>query len=107
MIWMSNNDVEVTAEKYGIKILEANCESAKAQNKQLPTSSYLVTYLDMIPGGSSYSKHYDIAMGKRVDIFDCYYDKLGKDSSRLLRIEWTAGTVNPKLFDSKSYLKQG
>lgn len=103
---MSNNDIEVTAEKYGIRILEANCEISKAQNKALPTNSYLITYLDMIPGGGSYSKHYDIATGKRVDIFDCYYDKLGKDSRRLLGIEWTDGAVNPKLFCAKSYLKQ-
>ena len=106
MIWTSNNEVQTTAEKYDIKILEANCEPSKAQNKQLPTNSYLVTYLDMNPGASQYSHHYDIVTGKRVDIFDCYYDKLGKDSRRLLSIEWTDGTVNPKFFCAKSYLKQ-
>lgn len=107
MIWTSNNEVQTTADKYDIKILEANCEISKAQNKQLPTNSYLVTYLDMNPGGSSYSHHYDIATGKTVDIFDCYYDKLGKDSKRLLSIEWTDGTINPKFFSAKSYLQQG
>ena len=76
MIWTSNNEVQTTAEKYDIKILEANCDPSKAQNKQLPTNSYLVTYLDMNPGASQYSQHYDIVTGKRVDIFDCYYERV-------------------------------
>ena len=103
MIWTSNNEVQTTAEKYDIKILEANCDPSKAQNKQLPTNSYLVTYLDMNPGASQYSQHYDIVTGKRVDIFDCYYDKLGKN--KLKANGWTKGNVAPGLFDKAKYLK--
>ena len=38
----------------------------------------------------------DLCRGKRVDVFDLYYDKFGKGS--LIRIEWAYGQVSPKLW---------
>ena len=49
-----------------------------------------------------YEDHYDIVMGTKVNIFDCYYDKIGK---RLKSIGYTGGSVNPSQFDTKAYLK--
>lgn len=96
--WSSNDEVCRAADKYGIRILEVACEISKAKNPSLPTNSYVVQY------SFEDANYIDIVQGKRSDIFDCYYDKLGK--GHLQSIYWTDGRTNPKLFDSKAYLKQ-
>tara|TARA_B100000927_G_scaffold269303_1_gene244657 strand:- start:355 stop:672 length:318 start_codon:yes stop_codon:yes gene_type:complete len=102
MIWESNDEVAQVKDKYSLTILNAGCSLQDAQNKKLPTNSYLVTYLDMKKGSEHYEDHYDIVMGTKVNIFDCYHDKIGK---RLKAIGYTGGSVNPSQFDTKAYLK--
>ena len=103
MIWESNEEVNQTATKYSINILHTNCPRDTANSKKLPTNACLVVYSDMKKGEEHFSDHYDIVMGSKVDIFNCYYDKIGK---RLKSIGFTGGSVNPSQFDSKTYLKK-
>jgi|TARA_B100001996_G_scaffold190305_1_gene145545 hypothetical protein len=103
MIWDSNDAVAEAKDKYRVTVLHVACDLQQAQDKKLPTSSSLVHYLDMKKGEEHYDDHYDIVMGNKVDIFDCYYDKLG--SKRLKAIGFTGGTISPGNFDTRAYLK--
>lgn len=103
MIWESNDEVGKVKDKYSLTVLHVGCTRKEAENKKLPTNSYLVHYLDMKKGSEHYEDHYDVVMGTKVNIFDCYYDKIG---SRLKSIGFTGGSVNPSQFDTKAYLKK-
>ena len=103
MIWESNEEVNQTATKYSINILHTNCPRDTANSKKLPTNACLVVYADMKKGEEHFSDHYDIVMGSKVDIFNCYYDKLGKN--KLKAIGWTKGNVAPGNFSKTAYLK--
>ena len=95
-VWGKNQDVIDKSEKYGIIVLEIDCERSVAKNTKLPRNSYLVTYM------TDGVEHNDIIIGLKTNIFDCYYDSLGKGS--LQSIEYTNGNVTAKLFDAKKYI---
>jgi len=105
MIWASNDEVQDTAAQYSITILNIACKIEASRDKKLPTNALLVHYLDLEKDGEHLVDTYDIVMGSKVDTFDCYYDKLGKN--KLKAIGFCGGTVRPQQFDSKSYLKSG
>jgi hypothetical protein len=88
--------------KYNCKVFRHDCSPSDAEDKSLPTNSYLVKYV--IEG---YIK-YDIAIShKRVEIFDYYYDLLKDDeNSEILSIEWTSGRINPRLWNNPNDKKQ-
>jgi len=70
-------------------IIQKNCEKVDAKNKNLPRDSYIVTY------ENKQQVSYDIVQSSsKVEIFDHYYDEYGK----VLAIEWTEGTINPKVY---------
>ena len=72
----------------GINIIHVNCDPSAADDRSLPRDSYLVTY------GDNDEQKCDIVQGLRSDIFDQYWDKY-----RDVRgMEWTEGTVNPKMW---------
>jgi len=102
MIWESNDEIAQAKDKYTITVLHAACDPSLAQSRKLPTNACIVHYLDMKKGEEHYSDHYDIVMGGKVNIFDCYYDKLG--SKHLKDIGFCGGTVSPGNFDTKAYL---
>ena len=86
-------EVDKKDEVTNVKILHEKCERSKAQDKKLPTDSYLVTYK------VENEVKYDISRaGCLVDVFDYYYDTYGKDS--VMGITWSGGVVNPKTFDN-------
>lgn len=91
-VW-SNQDRETSRSRYGCEILHENCMKQDAKNKQLPLDSYLVTYV--IDGNVCYDI---VKTSKKVGIFDMYYDKFG---NCLKSIEWTDGTVSPRLWGYK------
>ena len=95
-VWASNDDIPKKEEHYNIGLLEANCDLKLAQNKKLPRNSYVVTYT------ANGVLHNDIVVGDKTNIFDCYYDALGKGS--IQSINYTDGQVTAKLFDKKKYL---
>ena len=80
-VWAKNDDVPEKQDKYGIVVLEIDCDKKLADNPKLPRNSYIVTYM------TDGVEHHDIIIGLKVNIFDCYYDSLGKGS--LKSIEYT------------------
>lgn len=65
-------------------VIHKNCDKNLAKDKSLPKNSYIIEYRidDELT--------YDIIMGNSiVEIFDFYYDQLGKDS--IVSILWTEG----------------
>ena len=50
MIWESNDEVGKVKDKYSLIVLHVACTPKEANNKKLPTNSYLVNYLDMKKG---------------------------------------------------------
>lgn len=80
-----------------IKIVHENCDPEKADDKTLPYTAYLVTYLQ------DGKKTYDVSIcNKQVDLFDHYYDKYKKD---FIRFDQTEGRMNPKLWNDGSKKK--
>lgn len=77
-----------------MKIIHEDCDPRLADDRSLPTSSFLVEYvLDK-------KIHYDIVMStKQVEIFDYYWDKYRED---LLSFNQTQGRINPKLWGYKT-----
>ena len=102
MIWEGNQEIEEVADKYQLTFLHIDCTSDKKLDKKLPTNAWIVTYLDRKDGSEEFADHYDIVMGSKVNIFDCYYDKLG--SKHLKAIGFCGGTISPGNFDTKAYL---
>ena len=89
----TNHEKETFKSLYGCEILHERCGKQDAKNKQLPLDSYLVTYV------IDENTFYDIVRtSKKVGIFDMYYDKFG---NCLKSIEWTDGTINPRLWGYK------
>lgn len=77
---------------YGCEILLEKITLQQAKDPSFPTDAYLVTYV------SDGEEYLDLCRGgKRVNIFDLYYDRYGcvKD------ISWGYGKVNPKSWGYK------
>ena len=73
-----------------MQLLHEHCEKNKADDKKLPSDSFLVTYK------VEEEVKYDVARGAGVvEIFDHYYDKYKNVQS----IVWTNGVVSPRTFD--------
>jgi hypothetical protein len=76
--------------RYGCEILKHNCTLEEAKVTDVPKDAYIVTYL------MSGKVCYDLTRsGKRVDIFDMYYDSMG---DAIQSIEWGYGKINPKIW---------
>ena len=74
-----------------MNIIHENCEKKVSEDKKLPKSSYLVTYV------AKEKLSYDIVMAdSKVEIFDTYYDKYKEG---LQRIDWAEGNVKPSLWN--------
>jgi hypothetical protein len=80
---------------YGCEVLLEKTTLQQAKDPSFPTDAYMVTYiadgqecLDLCRGG------------KRVNIFDFYYDKYGPGS--LQKINWGYGKVNPRSWGYKA-----
>jgi len=76
--------------RYGCQILKHNCTLEEAKVTDVPTDAYIVTY--MIDGKVCYDL---TRCGKRVDLFDMYYDNIGNS---ILSIKWGYGKINPKVW---------
>ena len=74
-----------------MKVIHEKCEKKVADDKKLPKSSYLVTYV------AEEKLSYDIVLAdSRVEIFDHYYDKYKEG---LQSIGWTMGTMIPRTWN--------
>lgn len=73
------------------KYIHQNCDKILANDKKLPSDSYLVTYLD-----EEEQVFYDIVRGaSRAEIFDYYYDM----GIKLKSIDFTKGIIRPNLWN--------
>ena len=80
-------DDKMRPEEYSCQILLDKTSLEKANDKSFPTDAYLVWY--NVDG----NELLDVTRSsKKVNIFDMYYDKYGKN---LKRIEYGFGGVNP------------
>ena len=76
-----------------VQVLHEKCERNKADDKKLPSDSFLVTYK------VEEEVKYDVARGSGiVEIFDHYYDKY----KNVLAIVQSDGKVPPKLWRDPS-----
>ena len=76
-----------------IRVLHEKCEKDKADDKKLPSDSFLVTYKveDEIK--------YDVTRaGTQLELFDHYYDTY----KNVQGISWTKGIVSPRTFDGSN-----
>ena len=74
-------------------VIHKDCDPTLAQDRSLPYTAYLVEYLQ---DGMT---HFDICVsGKRVEIFDHYWDHYRHD---LINMTQTEGRANPKLWGSQ------
>ncbi len=75
-----------------MNIIHENCEKKAAEDRKLPKSSYLVTYV------VKEKLTYDIVMAdSKVEIFDSYWDKYKEG---LQNIDWTSGNIHPRSWNS-------
>lgn len=75
-----------------MKIIYKNCNPEIANDRELPYTSYLVTY--KMDGSICYDL---VVTDKKVDIFDYYWDNYRED---LISFTQTEGRKNPKLWDA-------
>ena len=80
----------MSAEK--IRLIFEKCPRDKANDKKLPSDSFVVSYND------KEELKYDIVRASaQVDVFDAYYDKY----KNVKAIEWTKGIIHPKPYDGQ------
>ena len=76
-----------------IRLIFEKCPRDKANDKKLPSDSFVVTYND------KEELKYDIVRASaQVDVFDAYYDKY----KNVKGIEWTKGIIHPKTYDGQT-----
>ena len=83
----------VNPSNYSCEILLERTTVEQAKDTSFPNDAYLIWYL--IDGETNI----DLCRGKRVDIFDFYYDKYGPGVVQ--RIDFGYGRTNPKLWRYK------
>ena len=76
-----------------IQLLFEKCQRDKADDKKLPSDSFVVSYND------KEELKYDIVRASaQVDVVDAYYDKY----KNVKGIEWTKGIIHPKTYDGQT-----
>ena len=76
-----------------IKLIFEKCPRDKADDKKLPSDSFVVSY------NEKDELKYDIVRASaQVDVFDAYYDKY----KNVKGIEWTKGIIHPKTYDGQT-----
>lgn len=84
---------QILPHEYGCEILLQNTSIDIAKDSSFPNDAYLIWYVfDNVD-------YLDLVRGKRVNIFDMYYDSYGKNSVQ--KIDFGYGRVNPKLWGYK------
>ena len=73
-----------------IKFIFEKCTPDKANDKKLPSDSFVVSYEE-----DKELKYDIIRASAQVDVFDAYYDKY----KNVKGIEWTKGIVHPRTYE--------
>ena len=77
-----------------LKVIHKDCDPTLAQDRTLPYTAYMVEYVQ-----DGITKFDIVAAGKKVDIFDFYWDNYRSDFKNMTQTE---GRVNPKLWGNKA-----
>lgn len=91
--WTPEEKKEI-ASQYGCDLLFERTTLQKIKDPSLPSDAYIVIYR------VNNETFMDLCRGKRVNIFDMYYDKFGPGS--IQKIDWGYGRTNPRLWGSKN-----
>jgi hypothetical protein len=81
---------ELLRSRYGCEVLKHNCTLDEAKVTDVPTDAYIVSY--MMNGKMCYDL---TRSGKRVNIFDMYYDSMG---NVIYDIRWGCGKISPRVW---------
>ena len=85
---------KIKASDYSCEILLEKTTKDKADDRKLPSDAFNIFYV--VNG----EELLDVTRsGKKVNVFDLYYDKYGKDAVR--KIDYGHGTVNPSQWGYK------
>jgi len=76
-----------------MKILHQDCDPTLGEDRSLPTNAFLIEYLQ-----DGLTKFDIVIAGKKVDIFDHYYDNYRGDFKNMTQAQ---GRINPKLWGNK------
>ena len=86
--------VEKNTTPYSCQIILEKTTLEKAEDRQLPTDAFNVTYI--VDG----KEHLDVTRSeKMVNVFDMYHDRYGKDAVQ--KIDYGAGAIRPNLWGLK------
>lgn len=92
-MWTSN-EKQTIPPSYGCELILSDVSEEVSKDYSLPNDAYNVYYYD-----DSGKLSLDVCRGKRVSIFDMYYDKFGP--GKLVKIDFGYGRTNPKLWGYK------
>jgi hypothetical protein len=90
--WTPEEKKEIPSQ-YGCELLFERTTLQQIKDPSLPNDAYVVIYR------INNETFMDLCRGKRVNIFDMYYDKFGPGSVQ--KIDWGYGRTNPRLWGSK------
>jgi hypothetical protein len=83
-----------TSSRYGCEILFERATLAQVKDPSLPSDAYLIFYrIDN-------ETYMDLCRGRRVKVFDLYYDKFGPGSVQ--KIDFGYGRVSPRVWGYKA-----
>jgi hypothetical protein len=85
--WTPEEKKEIPSQ-YGCEILFERTTLQQIKDPSLPNDAYIVIY------EVDNQSYMDLCRGKRVNIFDLYYDKFGPGSVK--KIDWGFGRVSPR-----------
>ena len=80
--------------KYGCELLIADASMDQVKDSSFPSDAYLIYYK------INENNYIDLCRGRRVNLFDLYYDKFGPGT--IQKIDFGYGRVNPRLWGYKS-----
>ena len=87
-IW-SKEEKELSMTLYGCEIMGEKCTEEELRNKNLPNDTYIISYFQ------NEKLFHDLVRGRRVKIFDMYWDKI---RNNIQNIDFGYGTINPKVW---------
>lgn len=83
-----------TSSRYGCEILFERATLAQVKDPSLPNDAYLIFYR------IENQTYMDLCRGRRVKVFDLYYDKFGPGSVQ--KIDFGYGRVSPRVWGYKA-----
>lgn len=90
--WTPEEKKEIPSQ-YGCELLFERTTLQQIKDPSLPSDAYIVIYR------VNNETFMDLCRGKRVNIFDMYYDRFGSGSVQ--KIDWGYGKTNPRLWGNK------